>query len=91
MARSNAHAQVLLETLAQFNPEEASSLGVTSADEQVIDLGPRVSERTRAAMAKAQTELEKRLAEEKDPNVRAKQRGPEVRAPDSSHGAHLRA
>jgi hypothetical protein len=70
VARSNAHAPVLLDTIAQFNPEEASSLGVTTTDEQVIDLGPRVGERTRAAMARAQAELEKRLAEEKDPNVR---------------------
>jgi uncharacterized protein (DUF885 family) len=70
VARSNAHAQVLLETLARFNPEEASSLGVTTVDEQVIDLGPRVGERSRAALAQAQAELEKRLAEEKDPNVR---------------------
>ncbi|AKJ02262.1 uncharacterized protein (DUF885 family) [Archangium gephyra] len=68
--RSNAHAQVLLDTLARFNPEEASSLGVTTSDEQVLDLGPRVGERTRAAMAQAQAELEKRLAGEKDPNVR---------------------
>ncbi|OJT16506.1 hypothetical protein BO221_49475 [Archangium sp. Cb G35] len=70
VARSNAHAQVLLETLARFNPEEASSLGVTTVDEQVVDLGPRVGERSRAALAQAQAELEKRLAEEKDPNVR---------------------
>jgi len=68
--RSNAHAQVLLDTVARFNPEEASSLGVTTTDEQVIDLGPRVGERTRAAMAQTQAELEKRLAGEKDPNVR---------------------
>ncbi|WP_375772386.1 DUF885 domain-containing protein [Archangium gephyra] len=68
--RSNAHAQVLLDTLARFTPEEASSIGVATADEQVLDLGPRVGERTRAAMAQAQAELEKRLAEEKDPNVR---------------------
>lgn len=68
--RSNAHAQVLLETLAQFNPEEASSIGVATADEQVLDLGPRVGERTRAALARAQAELEKRLAGEQDPNVR---------------------
>jgi hypothetical protein len=70
VARSNAHAQVLLDTLARFNPEEASSLGVTTADEQVMDLGPHVGERSRAALASAQAELEKRLAGEKDPNVR---------------------
>ncbi len=70
VARSNAHAQVLLEVVGRFNPEEASAFGASTYDDQVLDLGPRVNERSRAALSKAQAELEKRLAAEKDPNVR---------------------
>ncbi|WP_257458388.1 DUF885 domain-containing protein [Archangium lipolyticum] len=70
VARSNAHAQVLLDTTARFTPELASAFGMATHDDQVLDLGPRLGERTRAAMARAQAELEKRLATEKDPNVR---------------------
>jgi hypothetical protein len=70
VARSNAHARVLLDVIARFNPEEASAFGVSTHDAQVVDLGPRLGERRRAAMARAQAELEKRLATEKDPNVR---------------------
>jgi len=70
VARSNAHAQVLLEAIARFNPEYASVFGAATYDEQVLDLGPRREERSRAALARAQAELEKRLASEKDPNVR---------------------
>ncbi|QRN98920.1 DUF885 domain-containing protein [Archangium violaceum] len=70
VARSNAHSQVLLDTSARFNPELASAFGLATHDDQVLDLGPRVGERSRAALAKTRAELEKRLATEKDPNVR---------------------
>ncbi|MFL5351792.1 DUF885 domain-containing protein [Archangium sp.] len=70
VARSNAHAQVLLDATARFNPEEASASGVATHDEGVVDLGPRVGERRRAALARVQAELEKRLAAEKDANIR---------------------
>ncbi len=68
--RSDVHARGLLEAVALFSPEGVSALGVTSRDDQVMDLGPRVGERSRAAIARVQAGLEQRLAEEKDANVR---------------------
>src|SRR5438552_17110198 len=40
--RSNANAQVLLEVLARFAPEQAGQFGVPGLDEQVLDLRPGV-------------------------------------------------
>ena len=68
--RSNQDAQVLLKVMARFNPEAASRFGVSGLDEQVIDLQPKFEERGREALRQAQGELERMLAEEKDPAVR---------------------
>jgi uncharacterized protein (DUF885 family) len=89
VARSNAHAQVLLEATARFNPEEASFFGATTYDDQVLDLGPRWEQRSRAALSKAQAELEKRLAAEKDPNVRQDLRILVTTARDNLQGSTL--
>lgn len=70
ITKSNAHAQVLLDVLAKFSPEFASSTGIPGYDDKVVDLGPGVNERTRAATAAARDELAKRLAVETDPLVR---------------------
>jgi uncharacterized protein (DUF885 family) len=70
IAQSNAHAQVLLDVLARFSPEFATSTGIPGYDDKVADLGPEVNERTRAALAAARDELAKRLAAETDPLVR---------------------
>ncbi len=89
VARSNAHAQVLLEAIGRFNPEYASVFGAATYDEQVLDLGPRREERSRATLARAQAELEKRLAAEKDPNVRQDLRILVTTARDNIHGSTL--
>jgi len=70
VARSNEFSQILLKAQAPFAPEEASFFGIPGYDEQVYDLKPKVGERFRAAMARAKTELQAKLAVEKDPNVR---------------------
>jgi Bacterial protein of unknown function (DUF885) len=70
VARSNENAQVLLQALSRFNPEMAGQFGVEGLDEQVMDLGPRVYERSRKALLDSRAELEKRLEKEKDPEVR---------------------
>jgi hypothetical protein len=70
VARSNEHARVLLMAQAPFQPEQLSFFGVPGFDDQVFDFGPRYAERFREATAKARTELQARLAAEKDPNVR---------------------
>lgn len=50
---SNRNAEVLLQVVAQFNPEDAAELGVDGYDAQTIDLGPKIYERSRDATRKA--------------------------------------
>lgn len=68
--RSNQHAQVLLDTYARFNPEQAGRLGMSGQDKRIVDLGPARPERVQAAFKAAAKELEAALAREKDPRVR---------------------
>jgi hypothetical protein len=68
--RSNRNAQVLLEVIARFNPENAGQLGVEGRDEQILDLKPGVVERSRQATKEAAQTLKERLASEKDQAVR---------------------
>ena len=70
VARSNADAQVLLDTQARFYPENASQLGLPGYDDKVVDLKPDVDARARAALVQARTQLQGMLASEKDPNIR---------------------
>lgn len=67
---SNRHAQVLLEVMAEFNPEQAAQLGVEGYDEQIMDLRENVTERRIEAVRKAREELEGRLAGAGHPKVR---------------------
>jgi uncharacterized protein (DUF885 family) len=68
--KSNAYAQVLLKTLAEFNPEFASRFGLPGYDTKVVDLKPNVDERSRAALAKARDTLKADLAKTSNANVR---------------------
>ena len=70
VAKSNAHAQLLLDAEARFNPESASSIGLAQYDGLARDLGPRVDARRRDALAQARTALEQALQRERDPHVR---------------------
>lgn len=70
ITQSNTHAQLLLDVLARFSPEFATSTGFPGYDDQVTDLGPGVNERVRVALLAARGELTKRLAVETDPLVR---------------------
>ena len=67
---SNEHAKVALETLARFQPEGATQIGVEGFDGQVMDLEPKVYKRQQRAIEGAIKELEKRLAKATDPAVR---------------------
>jgi uncharacterized protein (DUF885 family) len=67
---SNTHAQVLLEVLARYSPEGASSLGVEGHDNEIVDLKPGVSERLSADLQTAQTQLETAKTKATDPQVR---------------------
>ena len=67
---SNEHAQIVLEVLAEFNPENAASLGVEGLDEAIIDYRPGLYERNRSASEAVLAELRDRLAAENHPKVR---------------------
>ena len=68
--KSNEHAQVVLDVLASFSPEGAGSMGVDGLDEQVLDLGPGIQERSNAESEKVLAELQRRLKTETDAKVR---------------------
>lgn len=70
IARSNADAQPLLDVTARFSPESATDIGIKGYDEKTVDLGPDVDKRQRAALVGVRATVTKRLAEEKDPNVK---------------------
>lgn len=70
VARSNQLAQILLDAQGPFQPESTGFFGVPGYDDKVTDLGPDNGRRYREATAKARSELQARLASEKDPNVR---------------------
>lgn len=70
VTRSNQNAQVLLDVMARFAPEQAGFFGVAGMDEKVLDLNPGFEERADAAIREAVTTLEARMAEERDPAVK---------------------
>lgn len=70
IAKSNANAQVLVDTLAKTSPEFASRVGVAGFDDKIADLTPGVEERTRLALTASRDELARRIMVETDPLVR---------------------
>ncbi|MGN6790402.1 MAG: DUF885 domain-containing protein [Rhodanobacteraceae bacterium] len=70
VAQSNAYAQVLLKTLAEFHPEFASQFGLPGYDDKVVDLKPNVEVRSREALTRARDTLKVDLAKTTDANVR---------------------
>ena len=70
VTRSNANAQVVLELLAEFNPEGAGGLGVDGLDEDVVDLRPNLYERRRGAAEAVLAELQRRKSAETDRKVK---------------------
>jgi hypothetical protein len=70
VAESDANAQIVLEVLAEFNPEGAARLGVDGLDEAIIDFRPGLYERNRSASEAVLAELRKRLAAEQEPRLR---------------------
>jgi uncharacterized protein (DUF885 family) len=70
IARSDANAQVLLESITQFAPEAAAQFGVEGFDDKTLDLGPRVGERSRQSLRQARTKLAALAKSETDARVR---------------------
>lgn len=67
---SNEHAKVALDVVVKFSPEGATQLGVEGYDDQVVDLKPKLFERSQKATKDAIKELKARLAKAQNPAVR---------------------
>lgn len=70
VTKSNANARLLLNVVAKYSPEGASSLGVDGFDEQITDLSRDQFEPSNKDTRAVIAELEKRLKAESDPKVR---------------------
>lgn len=68
--RSNQNAEALLAVSARFTPEAAGELGMPGLDNRILDLGPALNERERAAFRASADEMDTQLLTEKDPRVR---------------------
>ena len=68
--RSDELARIPLAVVGRFSPEFAARLGLEGLDANILDLGPRLEERTEQATREALAELEKRLGAETDARVR---------------------
>ena len=67
---SNAQAKPVLDILAKYNPEAAGRYGLEHYDEAVLDLLPRVYERSRDDTRHVLDQLESRLGDEQHPKVK---------------------
>ena len=67
---SNKAAQPLLTVTAEFNPENATQLGVDGYDDKVIDLQPKVYERSQEALQKVIEGLKAQLPGAADPSFK---------------------
>src|SRR4029453_5292417 len=67
---SNRNAQILLDVMARYNAESASSFGVEGHDTEVFDLNPRVLKRQEADLEAAIAKLQELRAAATDPLVR---------------------
>lgn len=68
--QSNDDAQPLLKVIADFNPENATALGIDGYDDKVTDLQPQVDDRSEAATQKVVEGLQAELAQAQDPALR---------------------
>ena len=64
--RSDENARLVLDSMAEFGPEGAASLGVDGLDEEISDLKPKLYERGKKASQDLLRKLEKRLAKDTD-------------------------
>jgi hypothetical protein len=68
--KSNQHAQVVLDGVARFTPENAAAIGVDGLDEEITDLNAGRYERELADSEEILAELKRRLGNETDTRVR---------------------
>ena len=69
VTKSNDNAKVLLNVLAKYSPESASSLGVDGYDEQITDMSRDQFEANNRDLRAAIAELQKRMRSETDSMV----------------------
>jgi hypothetical protein len=70
VAKSDEHAQIVLQLLADFSPEGAGRLGVDGLDEEISDMTAGSYERGLQASKRLLVELQERREVEKHPKVR---------------------
>jgi uncharacterized protein (DUF885 family) len=70
IARSNAHAKVLIDVIARLSPEGAGRMGVEGLDEAVTDFSDGFEDRAIAANREAERALQAALASADDPRVK---------------------
>lgn len=70
VTKSNANARLLLNVIAKYSPEGASSLGVDGFDEHITDMSRDQFDATNRDLRGAIAEMEKRLKAETDPKIR---------------------
>jgi hypothetical protein len=80
---------IVLDVLARFDPESIARLGFPGHDTEIMDLGPRTSERFREAMSQAIAELGQRREVEKSREVLQDLAILEKAALDFSRGVEL--
>jgi uncharacterized protein (DUF885 family) len=69
VARSNQNAQLLLNVMARYSPEDAGSLGILGLDDKISSVSIDEPEHERRDTAEAVATLRSRLASEKDPSI----------------------
>jgi len=70
VAKSNGYANLILQEIAKFSPEGAGRLGIDGLDEDIIDLGPGIQERSIASTEALLESLKESLGGETDRKVR---------------------
>lgn len=70
VAESNRHAEVLLDVIARFHPEDAADIGLEAYDAAVMDLQVGVHQRRQDALQAELAELRQRRGQVADPAVR---------------------
>ena len=70
VTKSNINAKLLLNVLAKYSPESASTIGVDGYDEQILDLSRDQFDASNRDLRAAIAELQKRLRSETDSRVR---------------------
>nr|WP_315383512.1 DUF885 domain-containing protein [uncultured Sphingomonas sp.] len=70
IATSDQNTRLLLEAEGRFDPERVSQTGLTEFDGHAADLAPRLEARRAAVLSAVRAEFQRRLASERDANVR---------------------